>query len=98
LQGDANGAYKLLRPVFDVHRLAFGEENVHTLRSMHNAESLLPSGRGVLPALDESTETRVRWAKEPVGLNRRADASKLWALNQRWLDARQKGCEHGLQG
>ena len=54
---------------------------------MHSAESLLPGGRGVLPAIDEAIVVRVRWAKDPVGLNRRSDVGKLWELNRRCLDA-----------
>jgi hypothetical protein len=51
-------------------------------RYVHDAESLLPGGRGAPTQIDEVTLPRVRWAKDPVGLNRRSDGGGLWVLNR----------------
>jgi hypothetical protein len=46
-----------------------------------NAECLLPGGRGALLAANVTMQPRVRWVKDPVGLNRRSGGGALWVLN-----------------
>lgn len=64
-------------------KLVSGGERVWiSCRDRHDAESLLPGGRGAPTQIDEVTLPRVRWAKDPVGLNRRSDGGELWVLNR----------------